>query len=121
MQPAVPGRRHGRGLGDAVVDHPPPLEFQRWIDLATFGPVVAIAELVLADELAIEPGPQLGAEGLAVPPGEEAQEKRFHRGVVCVRAGAARSCHRDGMKSRSSGGLCCAGSAAHILIKTRTE
>src|SRR5262245_34107942 len=79
MQPAVPGRRHGRGFGETVVDHPSPLAPQRRIDLAAPGAVVAVAELVLADELAVERGPQQRAERRTVPPGEKTQKKRLHR------------------------------------------
>src|SRR6202158_4267586 len=78
VQPAVPRRRHARGLGDAAIDHPAPLEAEARIDLAAARAVVAVAEFVLADELAVEPSPQLRTEGLAVPPGEKAEPKRFH-------------------------------------------
>src|SRR6185369_8279437 len=74
-------RPDGRGLGIAVVDHPAPLEPERLVDLAALGAVVRIAVLVRPHVLAIEPGPQLGAERLPVPPGEEAQEECLH-GVV---------------------------------------
>src|SRR5205085_411626 len=60
MNPAVPGGRDGRGFGFRAVDHPPPLESQSAIDSPAFGPKIAIAEFVLADEFSIEPGPQLG-------------------------------------------------------------
>src|SRR5712692_5747433 len=78
VQPAVPGRRHARGFGEAVIDHPAPLEAQARIDLAATRAVVAVAEFVLADELAVEPGPQLRAEGLAVPPSKEFEKEIFH-------------------------------------------
>src|SRR5580698_961957 len=71
MYPAVPGRRYPRGLGKSIIHHPAPLEAERGIDLAADGAVIAIALLVLADQLAEPPGPQLGPEGLAVPPGED--------------------------------------------------
>src|SRR5205085_6303917 len=57
MQPAVPARRHGRGLGIAIVDHPAALETEGLVDLAAAGAVIAVAVLILADELAIEPRP----------------------------------------------------------------
>src|SRR5712691_10784960 len=79
VHPAVPRRRDGRGFGGAVVGHPAPLEAERRIDLAALGAVIAVGELVLADELAIERGPKLRAKSLTVPPGEKAQEKGFHR------------------------------------------
>src|SRR5260370_7908863 len=75
MQPAMPCRRHAGGFDDAAIDHPAPLETQHRIDLAALGAVVAVAELVLAHKRAIARGPQLRAEGLTVPPGEEAQDK----------------------------------------------
>ncbi len=53
MQPAMPARRHGGSLGDAVIDHPAPLNTEDRIDLATLGAIVAVAELILADELAV--------------------------------------------------------------------
>src|SRR6185436_20892406 len=82
MHPAVPGRADLRSLGIAAVDHPAPLEAERRIDLAALGAVIDVAEFVLADALAIERGPQLRAERLAVPPSEKAQEEglHFHRG-----------------------------------------
>src|SRR5437667_3576681 len=75
MQPAMPARRHLRGLRIAVVDHPAALEPERRVDLAAAGSVIAIAELVGPDRFAIGPGPQLGPERGAVPPGEEAQQE----------------------------------------------
>src|SRR5262249_58589582 len=54
VQPAMPGRRHDRGFGGAVVDHPAPLKTERRVGLAPPGAVIAIAELVLAYELAVE-------------------------------------------------------------------
>src|SRR6185295_7108500 len=59
MHPAVPRGWDGRGLGIAVVDHPAPLEVQHRIDLAAFGTVIAVAELILADEFAVQPRPEL--------------------------------------------------------------
>src|SRR5271165_5142097 len=80
MHPAMPSRRDAACLGKAVVDHPAPLEMQRGIDLAAAAPVVAVALLVLADQLAEPIGPELGAEGLAIPPGEEFEQELFHAG-----------------------------------------
>ena len=60
-----------RGFGIAVVDDP--------AARAVLLPIVAVAGFVLADELAGPPGPEAGAERLAVPPGEELQEKGLHR------------------------------------------
>src|SRR5262249_35909117 len=82
MQPAVPARRHLRCFRVTVVDHPTSLEMERRIDLAAAGAVIAIAELVGADELAIRPGPKLGAEGGRIPPGEEPQQKGLHRPLL---------------------------------------
>src|SRR5690606_29694511 len=70
VQPAVPVRRHPGGLHQAVVDHPAPPA----APLA----IVAVAELVLADELALPPRVHPGAERLAVPPGEDLQQKLLH-------------------------------------------
>src|SRR5262249_61441171 len=78
VQPAVPLRRHDRSLGNTAVNHPAALEAERRIDLAALRSVIAIAEFVLAHQLAIERRPQQRAKGGAVPPCEEAQEKRFH-------------------------------------------
>src|SRR5262249_39081624 len=78
VQPAVPRRRHAGGFGIAVIDHPAPLEAERRIDRAAAGPVVAIAALIGTDQVAEPPGPELGAAGLAVPPGEDFQPKLLH-------------------------------------------
>src|SRR5690348_12030666 len=78
MHPAMPGRRNPRRLGQAVIDHPAPLEAERRIDLAADGAVIAVALLVRADQFAEPPGPQLRAKGLAAPPGEELEKKLFH-------------------------------------------
>src|SRR6185437_11172350 len=81
VDPAVPARRNPRRLGIAVIDHPAPLEMQRRVDLPALGAIIAVALLVLADELAEPPGPQLRAEGLAVPPREELEQELFHAGL----------------------------------------
>src|SRR6202051_3883602 len=78
MQPAMPGWRDAGGLGVAVIDHPAPLEAERRIDLAPLGAEIAIALLVLADQFAEPPCPQLGAEGLTIPPRKEFEKKLFH-------------------------------------------
>src|SRR5262245_26643003 len=87
MQPAMPRRRNRRGLGHTVVDHPAPLETKVRVDFAAARAEVAIAELVLADELAIEAGPDLRAEGPAVPPREEALQEihRARHGTLLTR------------------------------------
>src|SRR5919198_1187732 len=102
VQPAMPGRRHDRGFGSAVVNDPASLEAERRIDLAALRAVIAVAELVLAHELAIEGGPQQRAEGRPIPPGKEAQEKRFH-GTPAI-GYVARSWHPRLLKSTHSAG-----------------
>src|SRR5205823_11431989 len=79
MQPAMPGWRHPAGFGIAVVDHPATLETEGRVDLAAVGAVVAVALLVYADQFAEAPRPQLRAERLAIPPGEEFEQKLFHK------------------------------------------
>src|SRR5665213_3395189 len=79
MQPAMPTRRHRGRFRDTIVDYPAPFKAKRRIDFATLGPVIAIAEFVLADKRTIEPRPPLRAESLAVPPGEHTQQENFHR------------------------------------------
>src|SRR5207237_3022023 len=79
MKPAMPGRRPPRRLGITVIDHPAPLEAERRIDRAALGAEIAVALLVGAHQFTEPPGPQLGAEGLAVPPCEELEQKQFHR------------------------------------------
>src|SRR5438034_8462101 len=98
----MPGRRDGRGCRGAVVNDPASLKAERRIDLAAPRAVIAVAELVLAHELAVERGPQQRAEGRPIPPGKEAQEKHFHgtRAIRCV----ARSCHPRLLKSTRSAG-----------------
>src|ERR1700691_1359493 len=80
MDPAMPGRRNTARLGIAVINNPAALEAERGVDLAAFGAVVAVALLVLADQFAEARGPQLRAEGLAVPPSEHFEEKLLHPG-----------------------------------------
>src|SRR5262249_56155205 len=82
VQGGMGGGGDGGRLGGAAVDHPAPLVTERWIDLAAPSAVIAIAELVLTHELAVERGPHQRAKGRPVPPGEEAQKKRFHRRVT---------------------------------------
>ena len=67
VHPAVPAGRDARGLCLAVVDDPAPV--------ALLLAVIAVAEFVVADELAGPPGPEARAERLPVPPGEELQQK----------------------------------------------
>ena len=79
--PKRPGSRRDTGrLGQTVIDHPAPLEMQRRIDLAAARPVVAVALLVFAEQLAEPVGPELGAKGLAIPPGEDFEQELFHAG-----------------------------------------
>src|ERR1700739_3005437 len=78
--PALPPARNAACLGKAVIDHPAPFEMQRRIDLAAAGPIVAVALLVLAHQFAEPVGPELGAESLAIPPGEEFEQELFHAG-----------------------------------------
>src|SRR3954447_17696161 len=85
MHPAVPRRADHRSLGVITIDDPAPLEAEGRIDLAALRSVIPVAELILADELAITERPQLRAEGLAVPPGEDAREEcgDFHPRRSC--------------------------------------
>src|SRR5262249_36597430 len=80
VEPAMPGRRHTGGLRITVIGDPAPLEAERLVDLAADGPIVAIAELILADRFAVHPGPELGTERLRIPPGEQLEQEIFHRG-----------------------------------------
>src|SRR5690606_22966815 len=66
-KPAMPTRRHPRGLGLTIIDDPTPVA----IPLA----VVLVAELILTDEFALTGDEEPGPHGLAVPPGEEFQQK----------------------------------------------
>src|SRR5882724_11237709 len=61
VEPAMPRRRDRRGLSHSVVCHPATLETKVWVDLPAARAEVAIAELVLADEFAIEAAPDLRA------------------------------------------------------------
>ena len=70
MQPPEPARRHSRWLCNTGIDDPAPFEVQRRVDLAALGSIIPVAEVVLPDRLAMQRGPQLGAEGLAIPPCE---------------------------------------------------
>ena len=70
VHPAVPGGRDARGFRLAVVDDP--------AAVAVLLPVIAVAELVAADEFARPPGPEAGAECRAVPPGEKLQQELLH-------------------------------------------
>src|SRR5262249_36193558 len=54
-------------------------EAERLVDLAAAGPIVPVSELILADEFAIHPGPELRPEGLRIPPGEQFEQETFHR------------------------------------------
>src|SRR5262249_60608421 len=75
--------------------------------------VVAVAEPVLTDELAIKRSPHQSAERRSVPPGEEAQEKRFH--TRAKTEWAARSCHRCRAKATRS-----PKASPHAILRTRS-
>src|SRR5688572_1548082 len=81
-EPAAPARRHLGRVDLAVIDDPAPPRPDGRIDERTLGLVVAVAELVLADEAAAPPGVDMGAPGGAVPPGEGSDEEFLegHRG-----------------------------------------
>src|SRR5260221_10591165 len=102
MYPAVPVRRYLGRFGIAVVDDPAPLETKRRVDLAALGAIVGVALLVLADQFAESPGPQLRAKGLAAPPCEKFQQKQLHedsagwRGRAILMPLAARIVQTDG-------------------------
>src|SRR6185437_5643081 len=93
VDPAVPGGRDGRGFGVAIINHPAPLEAKCRVDLAAAGAKIAIAEFVLADAFAIHPGPELGAEGLRIPPGEQPKQETFHRRRAFTIVEDAAFCH----------------------------
>src|SRR6202161_2008338 len=78
MHPAVPARGNFRRFRDARINHPPPLDTECRIDFAAPVAIVAVAELVDADEPAVYRSPYLRSEGLAIPPGKDAQQKGFH-------------------------------------------
>src|SRR5262249_30276974 len=81
MDPAMPSRADGGGLGEPLVYHPAPLEAKRRIDPATLHPVIAVAILVAADEFAVARAPEQGPERRPVPPGEDSDDEilRLHR------------------------------------------
>src|SRR5262249_51414124 len=69
---------HHRSFRVAVVDHPTTLETERLVDLPAPRAIIAIAEFVLANGLAIHPGPELGPECLRIPPGEQLEQEILH-------------------------------------------
>lgn len=87
VQPRVPRRRHARGLDHAVIDHPTAIVAERRTYSPALLPIIAITELVLTDELAMARGPELGPEGLVIPPAEHAREEglEIHRSPEPVR------------------------------------
>src|SRR5262245_40024464 len=93
MQPAMPGWRHGGRFRIAVIDHPAPLEPERLVDLAVAGPIVPVSELVLTDELAVHPGPELGPESLRIPPREQLEQETFHRRCALKPVATRAFCH----------------------------
>src|SRR4051812_19980908 len=103
MQPAVPRWRNGRSFGFAVVDHPTPLEPQSRIDLAAFGAVITVPQLIRTDVLAAQPGPELRSQSFTIPPGEDAEEEGSHRlerrSLPIVSTG---TCQRRGSESRAA-------------------
>src|SRR6185436_12201325 len=96
MHPAVPAGRDARRLGLAVIDHP--------TAPAAALAVVAVAALVLADELALPPRPQARAECRPVPPGEELQKESFHRTGACRGFARSRIAHRPDWGTQSATG-----------------
>src|SRR5262245_36905854 len=88
----MPAWRHLRGLGQAVVDHPAPLDPDGLVLAAPT--IVLVAEIVGADVLAVEPRPDLRAKSLAVPPGEESEEEVFQAPIPFEAAGLWRSAPR---------------------------
>ena len=102
MEPAVPGRWHRGGFRVAVIDHPAALEAERLVDLAAAGPIVPVAELVLADGLAIHPGPELRPEGLRIPPGERFEQETFHRRRALNPVATRAFCHLTAALSSES-------------------
>src|SRR5690606_34125379 len=72
VQPAVPVGRHLRGLGVAVVDYP--ATPAAVVAAGVAGLVIAVAHLVRPDEAAATADGEQGADGGAVPPGEDLAE-----------------------------------------------
>src|ERR1700744_4860454 len=73
MKPAVPARRSHRGLRDAVINHPAPLEAERRVDARLS--IIGVAELVVAHQDAKAAGVKARVEIRAIPPGEIVQQK----------------------------------------------
>src|SRR5713226_8395339 len=78
VNPAMPSRPYGRGLGQTFVDQPAPLKAERRIDSTSLRAVVAIAVFVFAHKLAVARGPQQRIEGRAIPPGKKAEQEFLH-------------------------------------------
>ncbi len=55
VQPAIPAGRRADPSVTAIENHPAALESERRVKLSALGAVIDVAELVLADALAIEP------------------------------------------------------------------
>src|SRR5689334_738873 len=98
----MPRRRHGRGFGITIVDDPAPLETEHPVDLAAARAEITIAELVFAHRLAIHPRPELGAECLRIPPGEQLEQETFHRRHALKTIGTLAFCHLSAPKSSRS-------------------
>src|SRR5690606_22428312 len=69
VQPAVPLRRHQGRLGERFVDHPAP----RLAVRPHTAPldIIAVAGLVLAEQLALPPDGEAGPPGVSAPPAED--------------------------------------------------
>jgi hypothetical protein len=76
VEPAVPFGRHAAGIVGAVVDHPAALAALEGVALGIglLGAVVLVALGIVAHEFAIARAVEQGAEGGAVPPGEDLAE-----------------------------------------------
>src|SRR5690606_35776277 len=81
VQPAVPVGRHAACFHLALEDHP--------AALAVGGLVIGVALVVLAHLPALAGGEKLGADGLAVPPGQQALEEIHRANLRSVGAGMA--------------------------------
>lgn len=71
MKPAIPAWGHLAGLRLIRINHPTALKAQNRVNFAPAGAIIEIAELIMSDQLPLQPCVETRIDRLAIPPSED--------------------------------------------------